>query len=162
MRARTARDAAAPGGAVPARGPGRTRGEARLRPALAGAGARTGAVAFAAILALLLPACGNASANTPRRAVPCGDPDRGRVTIQAYGCGSCHMIPGAEAQGTVGPPLVHFASRVYIAGVMPNTLERLITWLTVPQAVKPGTAMPDMGLTDGEARDVAAYLYTLK
>ncbi len=124
--------------------------------------ARGAAVAVVAVLAALLPACGNARASTPRRAVPGGDPARGRVTIQAYGCGSCHMIPGAEANGTVGPPLLHFAQRVYIAGVMPNTLERLITWLTVPQAVKPGTAMPDLGLTDGEARDVAAYLYTLR
>lgn len=72
------------------------------------------------------------------------------------------MIPGIRgAEGMVGPPLEHWAERRIIAGEVPNDPERLITWITVPQSIEPGTAMPNMGVTDGQARDIAAYLYTL-
>ncbi len=91
-----------------------------------------------------------------------GDPARGRIAIQKYGCGSCHEIAGVRgANGVVGPPLNNWAERRVIAGEVPNDPERLITWLTVPQSIEPGTAMPNMGVTDGAARDMAAYLYTL-
>lgn len=97
----------------------------------------------------------------PRVAI--GDPARGRELIERYSCGSCHMVPGVDAaRGLVGPPLIHWANRRYIAGEMENTPEHLVTWLTVPQSVEPGTAMPNMGVTDGQARAMAAYLYTLK
>ncbi len=97
----------------------------------------------------------------PRVAV--GDPERGRELIARYGCGSCHLVPGVEtARGLVGPPLIHWAERRYIAGQVENTPEHLVTWLTVPQAVEPGTAMPNLGVTDGQARAMAAYLYTLR
>jgi cytochrome c1 len=67
-----------------------------------------------------------------------------------------------SARGLVGPPLIHWANRRIIAGEVENTPEHLVTWLTVPQAVEPGTAMPNMGVTDEQARAMAAYLYTLK
>jgi len=87
----------------------------------------------------------------------------GEHLIYAYGCGSCHLIPGvAEANGSVGPPLQGFGSRIYIAGLLVNTPENLLHWISKPQEVDPGTAMPDLGVTEPQARDIAAYLYTLQ
>jgi cytochrome c1 len=97
------------------------------------------------------------------RVVVAGDAERGKAQIVAYGCGTCHTIPGIrEARGLVGPPLTRFARRAYIAGEVPNNLDFLIRWITVPQAIEPGTAMPNLGVTEGRARDIAAYLYTLR
>ena len=51
-----------------------------------------------------------------------GNPERGKETIRQNGCPTCHIITGIkEGRGQVGPPLDHFAKRVYIAGVLPNT-----------------------------------------
>lgn len=92
-----------------------------------------------------------------------GDPDHGRQLIQAYGCGSCHTIPGIyTARGLVGPPLIYFSRRTMIAGELPNSPENLVRWIRNPKAVEAGTAMPALGLSDYDARDVAAYLYTLR
>jgi cytochrome c len=92
-----------------------------------------------------------------------GDAARGQRAIDRFGCGSCHDIPGIRgARGMVGPPLTHWSQRRIIAGEMDNTPDHLITWLTMPQAVESGTAMPNMGVSDGEARDIAAYLYSIK
>ncbi len=92
-----------------------------------------------------------------------GDPRRGAVIITRESCGACHTIPDIQqANGKVGPPLAHFAERTVIAGVLPNTPGNLERWIRYPQAVTPGNAMPNSGLDQAQARDVAAYLYTLK
>ena len=92
-----------------------------------------------------------------------GNADRGRREIAAYGCGSCHMIPGITgADGLVGPPLIRWSQRKMIAGEIPNTPDNLVYWIAVPQSIEPGTAMPNLGVSDGQARDIAAYLYTIK
>lgn len=92
-----------------------------------------------------------------------GDASTGRIVITRQACGSCHEIPGIElANGLVGPPLTHFASRQMIAGALPNSPANLAAFLRSPQSVVKGGAMPDMGLTDGQARDAAAYLLTLR
>lgn len=84
----------------------------------------------------------------------------GRTLIANYGCGSCHSIPGvAGADSMAGPPLEAFYQRTYIAGKLPNTLDNLIQWLQDPQSIVPGNAMPNLGVTESEARDIAAYLY---
>lgn len=94
--------------------------------------------------------------------VALGDPDRGRRLVAGFGCGSCHVIPGiSNARGQVGPPLTDFALRHYIAGAALNTPENLTRWLHAPEAVEPGTAMPAVGATVDQARDMAAYLLTL-
>lgn len=81
----------------------------------------------------------------------------------AYGCGACHTIPGVPgARGLVGPSLSGFARRQSIAGQVANTGEFLVRWISVPQAIKPGTAMPNLGVSEARARDIAAYLYTLR
>jgi cytochrome c2 len=94
--------------------------------------------------------------------VPGGDAERGRQTLGDYGCHACHTIPGVpEADAMVGPPLTDWAQRRYIAGLLPNTPENLVKWLRYPQDVEPGTVMPNMDVTEQDARDMAAYLYTL-
>jgi cytochrome c len=114
-------------------------------------------------LALLLGACGRIVGRNPSEQVPDGDALRGRRMIVVYGCHSCHTIPGIrEAKATVGPPLTDWADRHYIAGALSNTPENLILWIQDPQAIEPGTAMPNMGVTNQDARDVAAYLFTLR
>lgn len=88
-----------------------------------------------------------------------GDKDRGRAAIERYGCASCHVIPGIPgATGRVGPDLTGLPSQMYVGGVLPNTPRNLERWLLDPPAISPGTAMPRLGLTPEEARDVAAYL----
>lgn len=92
-----------------------------------------------------------------------GDASRGRDLMRAYGCGSCHSIPGvAGANGLVGPPLGGIASRSYIGGVLPNAPDNMLRWLRDPRAVDPLTAMPNVGVTPSDARHLAAYLYTLR
>lgn len=92
-----------------------------------------------------------------------GDPARGRELVVRIGCGACHRIPGIPAaRGTVGPRLAGFRQRVYIAGSHPNTPQYLVRWIVDPPSLAPATAMPAMGVSEHEARDIAAYLYTLK
>ena len=92
-----------------------------------------------------------------------GSPQRGLDTISQVQCGACHEIPGAsDAHGLVGPSLARFGSRTMVAGLLPNTPDNLVHWLRDPQSVTPGNAMPSTGLSEQQARDVAAYLYTLR
>lgn len=92
-----------------------------------------------------------------------GNADTGARLIAEYGCGACHVIPGIpRARGTVGPALDGFRRQAYIAGVLPNRPGDLVGWLQSPPRHAPDTAMPDMGVTEDEARHMAAYLYTLE
>jgi cytochrome c2 len=92
-----------------------------------------------------------------------GDDSRGREVLYRYGCGSCHAIPGVMgARGQVGPPLEGIARRAYLGGVLPNTPENMMAWIRHPQKVQPRTAMPDLGVSETDARDMAAYLYRLR
>jgi cytochrome c1 len=113
-------------------------------------------------VAVMVAAC---SGEDPaaRHRVTGGDPGAGGALIAAHGCTACHQIPGvAQATGTVGPPLAGFGWRAYIAGRLPNRPVMLTAWLRDPPAIDPETAMPALGLTETEALDVAAYLYTLR
>ena len=108
------------------------------------------------------PACGR---ELPGAAVPpltVGDSKRGQLALFQYACNACHSIPGVVGSATrVGPPLDGIASRALIAGKLPNTQENLVHWLRRTQEVKPHTAMPQLGVTEQDARDMAAYLSTL-
>lgn len=115
----------------------------------------------ASIVALVLLAACAERENV--RIVEGGDPERGRLLLRQFGCGACHVIPGvATADGTVGPPLNHVARRVYLGGVVNNSPDTMIRFIREPQAFDPLTAMPDLGVTEAHARDMAAYLYTLR
>lgn len=90
-----------------------------------------------------------------------GNPDRGRMLFIAKGCGGCHTIGDVpQATGLVGPPLTNVAERAIIAGKLANNPANLQTWISTPQAIVPGNAMPDLPMTTAEARDITAFLYT--
>jgi cytochrome c2 len=90
-----------------------------------------------------------------------GDPSRGEAMFIQYGCGSCHALKNVRnATGMVGPPLDGVALRVIIGGHLSNTPENMEKWIRDPQHVSPGTAMPDLGVGEGDARDITAFLYT--
>jgi putative membrane protein len=117
------------------------------------------AAAIALIVTASITGCTRAPAN---REVAGGDAHRGALAIQHYGCGSCHAIPGIPlATGAVGPPLAGIADRGMIAGIVPNTPDEMVRWIVMPQSMSPGNAMPNLGVSDGQARDIAAYLYPL-
>ncbi len=122
---------------------------------------------FAAFLVLLgaglLAGCTGGQAARPFSIANGGEVHRGKQLIQLYRCGQCHTIPGIpDANGVFGPPLVKMAARSYVAGNLPNQPETLARWIQSPQSMKPKTAMPDLGVTPQQARDIAAYLDTLQ
>ncbi|SFG11305.1 Cytochrome c2 [Duganella sp. CF458] len=87
------------------------------------------------------------------------DRARGRLALTQFACQSCHHIPGVTGPLTfVGPNLEGLAQRSFIAGKLPTSEENLVKWIRAPQQVKPGTVMPQLGVPERDARDMAAYL----
>lgn len=108
-------------------------------------------------------AAATATTAAPSAAGGAADSARGKIALQQYACVSCHVIPGVvAASNPVGPSLAAIGSRKYLAGVLPNTPDNMVRWLRAPQEVAPTTAMPDLGVTQADARDMAAFLETLK
>lgn len=94
-------------------------------------------------------------------AITGGSVAHGRTLFAAYGCGGCHSVSGVpQAHGQIGPPLDTIGERAMIAGKLQNTPQNLENWIVDPQAVTPGTAMPRLGVSPAQARDIAAFLYT--
>jgi mono/diheme cytochrome c family protein len=92
-----------------------------------------------------------------------GDPARGVAAMQQYACTTCHTIPGmVGAAAHVGPPLTGIGDRKFLGGRLPNSPENLVRWIRHPREVSPQSLMPDLGVTEQHARDMAAYLLTLK
>lgn len=117
--------------------------------------------AGAALCLLLLAACGRDDEAAPR--VAGGDAARGIALMAQYQCGACHSIPGVQAAGgDSGPSLDKFGRRSYIAGRLPNMPDRLVAWIVDPPALVPGTRMPVMGVSENDARHIAAALYALR
>jgi cytochrome c len=115
---------------------------------------------FILLVCAVVAAC--SAERAPQDKSQIGDLKRGRELIERYGCGTCHAIPNiAGAHGSVGPPLAGIASRSYLGGVLANTPRNMTRWIREPQVVDPRTAMPNLGISESEARDIAAYLYTL-
>lgn len=108
----------------------------------------------------LLGACSRAA---PEPGVIGGDVARGQAAFVGYGCVACHAVSGVpNADGRVGPALDGFADQHIIAGHLPNTTDNLIRWIRAPQSVDPGTVMPDVGVSEEDAVDLAAFLATLR
>lgn len=135
----------------------------RAEPPASRVGAWRAAQATALLLGLcVLPACSDrrwdeAAARTG------GDPHAGARRIQELGCGACHTIPGISgARGQVGPSLDGIATRNYIGGVLPNDPANMKRWLMDPSAHSPRTVMPKLVADEHDARDIAAYLSTLR
>jgi cytochrome c len=94
------------------------------------------------------------------KAMTGGYPSRAPELIRRYGCAGCHTIPGIPGgDGQVGGPLKDLRQRVYVGGVVLNSPDNLTQWMVSPQTFSPRTAMPATGISEAEARDVAAYLY---
>ena len=97
------------------------------------------------------------------KALTGGDPSAGPSLMRQHGCAGCHQIPGVRgAVGRVGPPLAGIAERVYLGGVLRNEPDNMVQWLMDPRAIDDKTAMPATGLSEDDARHIAAYLYTLR
>jgi len=92
-----------------------------------------------------------------------GDPDQALVAIVRFGCAACHSIPGARAPGGLAAQsLADVAKRVYLGGAVENTPDNLVRWIVNPKQFDPRTAMPITGISENEARNIAAYLYRLQ
>jgi cytochrome c1 len=119
------------------------------------------AALFVLLCAATLAGCGERELDVP--VVRGGEAAAGQRLVTQYQCGACHAIPDVQgAGGDAGPPLEHLRRKSYIANGIPNRPERMVAWLRDPPALKPGTRMPSMGLSEQEARHIAAYLYTLE
>lgn len=95
------------------------------------------------------------------RAMTGGNLYRGKAMFIQYGCGSCHHLTYVrKATGEDGPPLDDPEVRAVIAGKLSNTPDNLQRWIEDPQAVTPGTGMPDLHVSNRDARDITAFLYT--
>jgi mono/diheme cytochrome c family protein len=105
-------------------------------------------------------ACGTASGAA--LAQP-GDVRRGKQALFQYACNACHTIPGITSSSpNVGPPLAGIGGRSLIAGKLANTPDNMVRWLRHTHEVDRLTAMPEMGVAEQDARDIAAYLATLR
>lgn len=113
------------------------------------------------LMAMLLAAC-QATDIEPNQA-DAEAVSRGRAAAERLGCGACHALPGIVwPRGRVGPDLAGFAERALIAGRLPNRPETLAAFVRDAPALVPGTAMPGISMTEGEARDIAAWLQSLR
>jgi cytochrome c oxidase assembly factor CtaG/cytochrome c551/c552 len=125
----------------------------------------SGAFRYAATLtiAAILPmGCGTSQQKQVAMNLTGGSPDAGASAIEKYGCGSCHSIPQIPgAHGLVGPPLAGIAVRTYVGGELPNHPDNLMHWIRHPHSVNPNTAMPELGVTQRDAQDIAAFLYSV-
>ncbi len=92
-----------------------------------------------------------------------GDVAQGAKLFQQMTCVNCHAISGTGAQARVAPDLTHVASRQTLAaGLLQNTPANLTSWLADPQALKPGSFMPNLQLSASDVRALVAYMETLK
>jgi cytochrome c len=109
---------------------------------------------------LVAGGCSNSRIEEAAR-VSGGNPLRGKQEIVRFGCPACHEIPGIPtARSRVGPSLRNIVAQEYLAGQISNTPNNMVHWVRVPQEIKPNSAMPNLGLSDEEARNITAYLYS--
>jgi cytochrome c551/c552 len=119
----------------------------------------TGLGLVCALCAGLLSGCQKLSA-----VVPGSDATAARAIELAshHGCVSCHDIPGAAVTGRVGPALRGINGRAYLAGGLPNTPEQIVAFIRFPERARPGTLMPNLRVSESDARELATFLYTLR
>ncbi|HEX4488642.1 MAG TPA: c-type cytochrome [Terriglobales bacterium] len=112
-------------------------------------------------LLLVVAACSKSRLKEEER-ITGGDPVKGKEDIVRYGCPACHEIPDIPtARSRVGPSLRNIVAQQYLAGQLPNTPDNMARWIRTPQEIRTNSTMPDLGLSDEEARDITAYLYSL-
>jgi len=116
-------------------------------------------VAYLDAMPRMAPETGTAAPDVESSPLQPADIARGRIALTQYACQSCHRIPGVVGADTdVGPPLDGVRSQGYISGTLPTTPDNLALWIRHPKRFKPGGAMPELGVTPQDARDMAAYL----
>ncbi|MGZ3182178.1 MAG: c-type cytochrome [Telluria sp.] len=115
----------------------------------------------ALILPMLLALAACQRSEPPRvEPITGGNAQAGQQLVARYGCASCHQVNGiAHADSQVGPSLKNIREKGYIAGSLPNNADNLIKWIMHPRQIAPNTAMPELGVSEQDARDIAAYLY---
>ena len=87
----------------------------------------------------------------------------GRHVFETTACINCHTVTGTPANGRFGPDLTHLMSRATIAaGAAQNTQQNLRLWIQNPNAIKPGSLMPAMQLSDADLDAVLTYMETLR
>ena len=87
----------------------------------------------------------------------------GRRAFESNACMNCHTVSGTPADGRFGPDLTHLMSRATIAaGAAQNTRQNLRLWVQNPSAIKPGSLMPAMKLSDADLDAVVSYMETLR
>ena len=119
-----------------------------------------------AVLLILLAACAKRSETPAVSTAPppasVGDAARGKELMNTFACSGCHVIPGLEMGGNLGPSLEGWANKPMIVNKFPNTADNVIQWLQNPQSMDPQTTMPGVGANPIDARDMTAFLFTLK
>ena len=187
---------AAPPPAPPTPAPDTTRGDAATRQT---AGAATPPPVTPAVAVAQQPAAPAAytfpMASLPDHATPdtptpagltftdnvTGDAQRGAQQFARSACIGCHAIRGTVAASPIGPNLTHIGTRSTIAaGLFPNDERHLRLWIKNSRLMKPGVAMPTLGmgqrdpitgatvtaglggLTDQQIADIVAYLQALR
>lgn len=127
---------------------------------ITGRGVRSRATLLVPVLCCAMIGC--ADKREQPRELTGADAANGLAVIERVGCAACHRIPGvAWPTGTVGGSLDGFGNQSMIAGRFPNQPQTLAVWVRDAPSMAPATGMPAMPITPAEARDVAAYLYTL-
>jgi cytochrome c oxidase subunit 2 len=92
-----------------------------------------------------------------------GTASEGQRIFETTACINCHTVAGTVANGRFGPDLTHLMSRDTIAaGAATNTPEHLRQWISNPDAIKPGSLMPAMQLSDPDLEALTSYLETLR
>jgi cytochrome c oxidase subunit 2 len=87
----------------------------------------------------------------------------GRRVFESTACINCHTVRGTVANGRFGPDLTHLMSRLTIAsGAAENTPDNLRLWLRNPDAIKPGSLMPAMQLSDADLDALVRYMQSLR
>lgn len=120
-------------------------------------------VAGAAFGGTMVQRTRRAEAAARAQALTGGDVERGKMLARELGCVACHVMPGVRGpKSSVGPPLEKFGGRSFVGGAADNTPEHVMRFIRDPRAVAPKSAMPNVGVKEAEARDLAAYLYSLR
>jgi cytochrome c551/c552 len=101
--------------------------------------------------------------SAPTRATDELSPDYAKVVFRQYACHACHRIEGVIGPNSrVGPPLIDWSRRKYVAGVLPNNEENLVRFIRDPQDVSPHSLMPKLDVAEVHAREMARYLLALE
>jgi cytochrome c1 len=133
-------------------------------------------VSLTALVAACGPATSGSALPTPRAAPPesrppvltpapglgGGDARTGQRLLIEKGCGGCHTLAGVpDASGVAGPNLTNIGLRPTLAGAaISNSPQTMVAWLMNPAGLKPDTRMPNLGLTQQEAQDLTAFLFS--